>query len=113
MKSTPTPPNMIHEQQRELKQLQAREAKLIRADERAFRAANRRIDQIDNQCDAHYGRLQREAAKQYKTASKPLRAEQLALRKAVRRSEEQRTPAAREIKVIARRIAVLLGRLGS
>lgn len=111
--TTPTPPDMNREQARELKQLRAREARLSKVIARNALCAHRRIDRIDHDISANHSRLLRELGAKQKAFAAPLRKEARALRTLVHRHAEGRTPEDRERAAIAKRIAILEGRLGS
>lgn len=109
----PTPPDMTREQARELKQLRAREAKLTKAISREAVAARRRIARLNDEMSRNHGRLLREVGAKQKAFCQPLRAEIRQLTTLLHRGTEKRTPEHRELGAIAKRIAILEGRLGS
>lgn len=108
-----TPPDMTREQARELKQLRAREAKLNKAVSREAVSARRRIARLNDEMSRNHGRLLRELGAKQKEFSKPLRAEIRQLTTLLHRGTEKRTPEHRKLAAIAKRIAILEGRLGS
>ena len=113
MKSAPTPPDMTRELARELKQLRAREAKLTREVTRVEVVARRRIDRIDSEIAQNHSRLLRDLGVKQKAFAKPLRSEARTLRTLTHRIAAGTDPALKERAAIAKRIAVLEGRLGS
>lgn len=104
---------MTKEQRAELKALHARDAKLSREVSKVERIARRRINAIEREISANHARLLRDLAAKQKAHAKPLRAESRVLRALLHRISEGRDAACKERAVIARRIAILEGRLAS
>lgn len=107
------PPDMTREQARELKQLRAREARLIKSIDVAKRKTLHRIARLQDEMSRNHSRLLRELGAKQKEFCKPLRAEIRQLTTQQHRAGEKRTPEHRELAAIAKRIAILEGRLGS
>lgn len=113
MKDTTPPPSMTKEQQRELRELQKRVSKLDAVRAREVTRARRRIAAIQREIDAHKSRLFREAKTSLRALAKPLNAEERALRTRLHRMSEGRDAECKELLTIARRMAILEGRLAS
>lgn len=111
------PPDMTREQAHELKQLTKRRATLERQCERVKTTTARAITRLDtaiyNGCHRILSRHTRAASAECKALTKPLRAEQRALRTLNARVIAGRTPEQREHAAVTKRIAILEGRLGS
>ncbi len=111
--TAPTPPDMSKEQAAELKQLCKNLAKVesdINQEEAGLR---REINKLDAMMKRENARIYRSARKELKSIAAALQAEQRPLRTRLVRLREGRHPAFKARAAIAKRIAILEGRLGS
>lgn len=113
MKTTPTPPDMTKEQAAELKQLRRRLTKLDGSIKRDVARDSKRIDAIDAQIARNHAKLLRELGIKQKAFCAEFRAEKRMLRTGIHRHVAGTSATYKERRAIAKRIAVLEGRLGS
>lgn len=97
----------------ELKQLRARELKLSKEVTRVELSARRRIAAIEREISRNHAHLLKELGTKQKAYCKPLHAEARVLRTLTHRIVANTDPAQKERVAIAKRIAVLEGRLAS
>lgn len=113
MKTTSTPPDMTKANAAELKQLRARHAKLARSVARDQARDLKDIATIERKIARNHTALMNDAERQQRHFAKTFRAELRMLRTGLRQHNSGTSATQKERAAIAKRIAVLEGRLAS
>jgi hypothetical protein len=113
MKTTSTPPDMTKEQAAELRQLRARLGKLARWVARDKARDLKDINAIERKIARNHTALMNEAERKQRDFARSFKTELTQLRTGLRQHNNGTSATQKECAAVARRIAVLEGRLAS